>query len=63
MLDRLFAGLTRKQKLALANRDAREIAYVFNDMNGDRMYNATFTNDLLARCDAYARKTGKGIAS
>jgi hypothetical protein len=54
--ERMFDGLTRRQKLALAARDAREMSYLFNDRNGDRLYDATLTNALLARCDAYARK-------
>lgn len=55
-IDRLFAGLSKKQKLALARRDAREIAHVLNDAHGHRMYDRAASDVLFVLCDRYARK-------
>ena len=57
-IDRLFQGLSKKQKLALARRDAREIAHVFNDAMGHRMYDRAASDALLVMCDRYAKKVG-----
>jgi hypothetical protein len=55
----IYNSLGRRSKLALAARNQREIADVFCDINGERIYDADISNRVLALCDRYASKVRK----